>query len=419
MTESSATRTDWIARGVPAVVLALAVDATSAQIPCGYEVMILQGPPCPPLNIPPPTTATGLNELGDVVAHFSQCGAASGNEAYLWTPASGMTMLDRLPGVLSATSADVNNTLQITGTMGGIATPFRAYLYDQGEWLDLGVLPGAQWSGAGALTEKATVVGWSSNVMRGPHEAFRWEDGLMVGLDLPIGPNSGAADINEANDQVVGWMGANTSDRRAFLLEGGQVRDLGVIPGGFTGSATAINGAGQITISGQFNPDHPGGFISGGFLWQDNERTDLGMLPGYDSMAVTGLNDSATVAGWCRAIDSGNAPDAGFVWHAGTMINLNDLISCDLGIQIQRAEAINNAGQIVGRALDSEGVVVAVVLTPSENPPGDLNGDCQVGIIDFLQLLSQWGPCEGCPADLDGNGIVGILDFLILLANWG
>ena len=419
MAESSARWSDWRARGILAVVLALAVDATSAQIPCGYQVLILQGPSCPPLNIPPPTTATGVNDLGDVVGHYSQCGAASGNDAYLWTRETGMTTLDRLPGVLSATSADVNDTLQIAGTMGGIVTPFRAYLYDQGQWLDLGVLPGAHWSGAGALTEQGKVVGWSSNIRTGPQEAFRWEDGPMVALDLPLGPNSGAADIYEANDQIVGWMGANTFDRRAFLWEGGQVTDLGVIPGGFTGSATAINSAGQITIGGQFNSDHPRAFISGGFLWKDVQWTDLGMLPGYDSMAVTGLNDSATVAGWCRAIESSNAPDAGFVWHDGAMINLNDLISCDLGLQIQRAEAINNAGQIVGRALDSEGIVVAFVLTPSENPPGDLDGDCQVGIIDFLELLSHWGPCEGCPADLDGDGIVGILDFLSLLANWG
>ncbi len=54
---------------------------------------------------------------------------------------------------------------------------------------------------------------------------------------------------------------------------------------------------------------------------------------------------------------------------------------------------------------------------------GDLDGDGAVGILDFLALLSAWGPCPAppadCPADLDGDGTVGINDLLTLLANWG
>ncbi len=57
------------------------------------------------------------------------------------------------------------------------------------------------------------------------------------------------------------------------------------------------------------------------------------------------------------------------------------------------------------------------------SPPGDLDGDGTVGILDLLILLSAWGPCpdppEECPADLDLDGSVGILDLLTLLANWG
>ncbi len=55
-------------------------------------------------------------------------------------------------------------------------------------------------------------------------------------------------------------------------------------------------------------------------------------------------------------------------------------------------------------------------------PLGDLDGDCNVGVLDLLQLLAAWGPCadcEDCPADLDGDCTVGILDLLALLANWG
>ncbi|MHC4776236.1 MAG: hypothetical protein ACYTBR_13360, partial [Planctomycetota bacterium] len=43
------------------------------------------------------------------------------------------------------------------------------------------------------------------------------------------------------------------------------------------------------------------------------------------------------------------------------------------------------------------------------------------GLVDFLILLSQWGPCgdcADCPADFDGNCAVDVVDFLIQLANW-
>jgi agmatine deiminase len=66
---------------------------------------------------------------------------------------------------------------------------------------------------------------------------------------------------------------------------------------------------------------------------------------------------------------------------------------------------------------------VAVTVTYMDAAiPGDLDGDGVVGILDFLQLLGEWGACPAPPAecagDLDGDGIVGILDFLELLANW-
>ncbi len=56
---------------------------------------------------------------------------------------------------------------------------------------------------------------------------------------------------------------------------------------------------------------------------------------------------------------------------------------------------------------------------PPDPCPADLNADGAVGILDFLQLLADWGPNPGKDADLDGDGVVGITDFLALLASWG
>jgi hypothetical protein len=50
---------------------------------------------------------------------------------------------------------------------------------------------------------------------------------------------------------------------------------------------------------------------------------------------------------------------------------------------------------------------------------GDVDGDGEVGIQDFLILLGSWGDNPGHPADFDGDGFVGIADFLSLLGAWG
>ena len=112
-----------------------------------------------------------------------------------------------------------------------------------------------------------------------------------------------------------------------------------------------------------------------------------------------------------------------FIWQDNVLTDLNELIPSDVIVTMQVASAINNAGQITGWAEDDIGDVVAVLLTPMP-PLGDLDSDCQVGIVDFLMLLALWGPCEdpcppSCVGDLDGDCNVGIIDFLMLLANWG
>ena len=50
-------------------------------------------------------------------------------------------------------------------------------------------------------------------------------------------------------------------------------------------------------------------------------------------------------------------------------------------------------------------------------PPGDLDHDGSVGIVDYLLLLADWGLTDS-PADLDDDGTVGITDLLILLGHW-
>ncbi len=51
--------------------------------------------------------------------------------------------------------------------------------------------------------------------------------------------------------------------------------------------------------------------------------------------------------------------------------------------------------------------------------PWDLDGDGNVGIIDLLTLLAEFGFCDGSPADFDDDGCVTFVDLLALLFNFG
>ncbi len=51
--------------------------------------------------------------------------------------------------------------------------------------------------------------------------------------------------------------------------------------------------------------------------------------------------------------------------------------------------------------------------------PWDLDGDCEVGVPDLLELILLWGTDPGGPPDFNGDGDVGVPDLLELILNWG
>ena len=148
---------------------------------------------------------------------------------------------------------------------------------------------------------------------------------------------------------------------------------------------------------------------------------DVGNLGCPDYNQATDINDRGTVVGCCIDFEGQINVHHAFIWQNGQMTDLNDLICSEFEGTIRKTRAINNSGQITGYATTSTGTM-AVLVTPVESPVGDINGDCQVGIVDFLLLLTNWGLCPpqgACVEDLDGDGVVGIIDFLLLLTNWG
>ncbi len=387
----------------------------NAQTECGYEVQLIQAPACPPFG-PRPTNGFGISEEGNIVGSYLDC-ANGYSQAFMWTPNTGFVIIPTPPETIMSAASDIEGAL-IVGSMELDGDELGAlgfiYNFETEEFINMSTLPGGTRSIAFAVNTTGQITGYWGNHVTGPWQAFIWEDGEMIDLGPSIGGvGNRTFDINEKG-AITGWRReANGKEQIAFLWHNEQMTDLGPIPGGFTSEALGINIQNQITGAGLLPEPDGQGTLTRAFLWDKGQMINLGTLPGFPRSAGLHINDDKIVVG--RVWGNGQS---GIIWKDGVIIDLNDLISSDLDIHIETANAINNAGQITGTASGPFGIA-AVLLTPIDSPLGDLDADCQITTADLLILLGEWGPCKGCPADLDGNGIVSTSDLLILLSNWG
>jgi probable HAF family extracellular repeat protein len=130
--------------------------------------------------------------------------------------------------------------------------------------------------------------------------------------------------------QVVGWSNTVNGHAHAFLFVGGQIRDLGTLPGFASSTAQGINDSGQIVgWSGELYGN------SHAFLYTGSQMQDLGGGLGGTYNQANGINSLGVVVG--TSTDS-----AGFVhgvsYYGGQVLQL----------PLYNANGVNKMGQIVG-----------------------------------------------------------------------
>jgi probable HAF family extracellular repeat protein len=198
--------------------------------------------------------------------------------------------------------------------------------------------------------------------------------GQVQGLPLLPGDTVGfALGINDLG-QVVGSSGscANTGVTAVGLLYGphavlweyGSATDLGNLGGKMMGKACAINNRGEVA---GFS-DVPDGAVHS-FLWtRDTGMQDLGAL-GTDVLGdAAGINNSSQVVGG-SCDSSGNC--RAFLWQNKKMMDLNDLIPANSPLYLAYALGINDAGEIVGIAVNfKSGEVHAYLAAPVHGKSG-------------------------------------------------
>ena len=207
-------------------------------------------------------------------------------------------------------------------------------------------------------------------------QAVVWgpKPGDIQGLPPLPGDTVGfALGINDLG-QVVGSSGscANTIvtavglfvGPHAVLWDNGSVTDLGSL-GGTMGKAGAINNRGEVAGFSSL----PGDSSVHSFLWtKDTGMQDLGAL-GTDYLGdPAGINNNTQVVGGSCDI-SGNC--RAFFWEKKVLSDLNDFIPADSPLYLLYALGINDAGEIVGFALEkSTGDVHAYLASPIRGKSG-------------------------------------------------
>ncbi len=419
-----------MASTIPAALALTAAAAAGQTTVTHYQVVDLGVAP-EHSNVCPCFFSTALNNPGAAAGFFF--GADGTYNAFAST---GGAMVDiSPPGDNQAFARGMNDLGHVVGWTDFFA-PQHGFLWDGDSLIDLGTL-GGTYSEARDTNSTGQIVGSAST--QGPEEeshAALWEDGSWTDLGTLGGPFSEALAINETG-AIVGWSWDAAWDSKAvwWNVDMSGPFELPFLPGAepeWISVANGLNDNGQIVGQVQVGA-FEGSSLWRAVLWENGNAVDLGLLPeagqgsnqfgqtAHVSTGAGGVNASGVIVG--MSFPEATIPQlrpGPWVHRKGVMTNLNDLLAPGSESWIIRAVAsINDSGVIAASAQTLDDTHSrAVLLVPVEVILGDVNNDGQVGVVDLLELLAQWGPCVGCSADLDHDGVVSISDFLLLLGNW-
>lgn len=296
--------------------------------------------------------AYDVNDSGCVVGYYSPAGTP---RACLWEPDGTLVDLGTLGGL--AYARGISDSGVVVGDS-MVGPHYHAFLWDGGALEDLGLLPSGTASGADDVNDSGVVAGWATDADDNVH-ACTWEDGVVTDLGTLGGDSSRARAIN-GQGQVVGYslLSATTRNHACLWYEGG-VTDLGDLSGGTRRSyAYDVNDSGQVVgyanLASSWDPPP----YDRAFLWEDGVMTHLGALTADGSSSAEGINNLGQVVGMSEG--------ALFFWEEGIMYDLSGFIPA--GWTLTGVSAINDAGQIVGKAMDLEGITHAFLMTPVPEP---------------------------------------------------
>ncbi len=276
------------------------------------------------------TAAYALNGHGHIAG-------VAGRTAYLYREGQ-LVDLGKLPGPFVYPYA-INDSGQVVGQGGSADNVTAAFLWEDRQMKNLGL--GLAYD----LDAEGRIVGFVFDPIVQRSRAVIWHRGMII----PLGPEDGesSAFAINARGQVAG-----VSNNRAVVWTDGQPREIGPMGS----QARDINDAGVVIMTlGDRTP----------LLWENGQTIELATPPGAKRVIVGALNNKGQIVG---SVTEESGVRHAALWENHQPLNLNRLIAPGSGWKLTDARAINDHGLIVGVG-EFEGKRAGFLLTPSGYTP--------------------------------------------------
>ena len=342
---------------------------------CGSDA-INPGPSLYPVSVPLPPDATyntttraagyTITDLGagDVVA-INKGGQVLGTEshAFLWTNGA-RHYLGVLPGDKGGSKAiSLNDGGQALGfsyarpqSGEAVSGPSHAFVWQNGAFTTISGDAAAYISGATKINNAGQVllVGGAINGGVISSSAILWQAGQVTPL-VAIGKSGAQIQISTINNrgQALGAASDSTAQfldapaiYRSYLVQNGQVTDLGSLPDRPSTGAALLNDNGQIIGRGSSLNPNDTSIITETYVWQNGQFTVLYNLP--VESALIALNNPGQLVGWMQ--DTTLVRRYAFLYDTNkqTLTDLDATVAKGTGWTLEMAAGINDRGQIIG-----------------------------------------------------------------------
>jgi probable HAF family extracellular repeat protein len=263
----------------------------------------------------------------------------------------------------------------------------NGFAWRDGVMTPLPPFPGGYNSYAAGVNNHGQVVGWAENGVHDPtcnnqppykqflqFEAAIWGPGLTEMTQLPPYPGDPDSAATAINDRglVIGISGlcsnavGGESAKHALLWENGHPINLGNLGAEAWNTPVSLNNQGQVI---GFANNVEGNAQA--FLWTEVSRKmrALPFIGNDNSSAAYDINEKGQIVG----ISNGGTEPYGaraFLYENGMMMDLNGLVQGDSSLYLFLAQGINDRGEIVGTAIDMNGVQVGFLAVPAYGGDG-------------------------------------------------
>lgn len=333
------------------------------------------------------TVAVGINNLGQVVGESNVGNVSSQTysdwHAFVYTPANGnspssMVDLGILPGSNYSFAQTINDSGEVVGyssigSVGNIDTApanthFRAVAWTQAGIQDLGSLPGTPDRSFGyGINNSGQLVGTSRNASNVSRATLFAIGSAPVDKGSPAGGATALSDINNSSIACGYSLGIGGAKAFRYNLSNDQVELLPDLPSGADSYGDAINDSGVVVGTG--------GAADSNYhatAWNGAAITDLTTgqtLPsGHIYSEALAINNLGVIVGFSTTDPNANyyqdPNQRAFIHRNGLLVDLNAITALPSGYVLKTATGINDHGQITGFAKTADGKRRAYLISP-------------------------------------------------------